>query len=259
MKMQSWKHFLLVVFLALPLVMASDCPGSSPLEPGNGEVQVSLKVTNLSPTDRFIDDPIGDFPNFIFPDFAGVQMLRIWVEPVDPAAAAATPSLPLELLGQIPFETDWAEFPLDRRMATLSNGTYRVRRIDLGELYFEDSSDGMGGNSVFPSNWANPNQPTCQDFIRFFNITSSQTFQQTDLGDVFFDVTGSGDNTLKVRIDGDAFIAAWYQSTTCSSCKCPAQYNPNDPSTLDCECFVSATNFNAATFRSLVSTFLRFE
>lgn len=224
----------------LGLVPAVGCPESNVLEPGVGETAIRVEVVNVNPAGRFVDDMVGLFiPPFTFipPDSASIQIRSIIVEPVGAAAQDADGGIAINLLLDVanPGYTDQTQVD---SLANLPTGSYRVLSVTFASFFLEDNSDGMGGNRVDPADWDDPMAPTCGDFIRSFQRSlRTQQLTLTDFGrEVIFQVDGDGGGSLTLRVDGEALIDTLEDNIRCGICTCEENYDPMNPSTLDCKC-----------------------
>jgi hypothetical protein len=230
----------LVVFVGL---LVAGCTGSDPLTPSNGQIRVATGATNVG--GRFVDGP---------DDVALMSINRINVRPTDPQASEALGPQDLGLVLR-PFRLDFItkSGAVDDR--PLTSGTYELELVAVGAYTFEDA------DPVDPNNFADPNNPTCEDFIKLYEFnfqTAGGIFLNlSDFGqDVFRSVSFESSAALTVIFDEQAFVDATAESTPCvEPCPCPEEWQTNpDP---DCVC--EAGSLNVGEMARLAPSYLSFE
>jgi len=232
------------VFLPL-LLVALGCPDSDPLDPGNGELVVALEGINPGGT-RY--------------EQVTVRVQQIQLRPVDPAADAALGPNPLAVF-TFPISGDVAQGRVEFPTSTVfAPGQYRIVRLNLqGVTLFDDDpvnppptcvegvvdpgADDLFGTADDTSTIVDP---------RFNLPIGSQFVLENFTGNNVVNIPPGG-GSVTVQIDVPMLAAAYETSFTCSAAVnqvCPQQNNTRSLSCL--------SNFNSATFLTMVKPAISF-
>lgn len=182
--------------LLVAVVLATGCTGSDPLRPNTNGFTVNVVVDN--PSTRF--------------DLAQFFVEQIDIRSVDPAGSGVT-TAPFGLVGPTSERMliDFNAAPQASLTKSLGNGTYRIEQIQLSSILLRDS-DPPASNM------------TCEEFITNYPTQPSGggRAELFDLGqDVMFTVDNTQSNQLTIRIDGQAFLAAYQAGWFCLTSASP--------------------------------------
>jgi hypothetical protein len=230
----------LVVFVIL---LVAGCTGSDPLTPSNGEIRVAAVGAKIG--GRFVDSP---------DDTALTSVRRINVRPTDPQASDALGPDDLGLLPR-PFSLNFINRTGGADDRPLTSGTYELTTIDVQSYTFEDV------DPVDPNDFADPNNPTCDDFVRRYGFISASGvgLNLSDFGqDVLRSVSFESPSSLIVIFDEQAFVDAIAVSMPCSD-QCPCVLNWQTDPDPDCVCTTISADPNVGVLAGLAPTYLSFE